>query len=89
MDGARFSFGGEGGIRTHVGFPPTRFRDEPLKPLGHPSAESLPVRKELLDVIGGAGTYYAGIGERPFLGENVNVLATCSVRASVGAIYSH
>ena len=68
---------------------PTRFRDEPLKPLGHPSAESLPALKELLDVIGGAGTYYAGIDERPCLKGNVNVLATRSVRASVGAIYSH
>ena len=59
-------------VAERVGFEPTwrmtptRFRDEPLKPLGHPSAESLPVRKELLDVIGGAGTYYAGIGVRPF-----------------------
>ena len=36
-------FGGEGGIRTHVALiTPTRFRDEPLKPLGHPSTASLP-----------------------------------------------
>ncbi len=63
----RFDFGGEGGIRTHVGFPPTRFRDEPLKPLGHPSAESLPALEELLDVSGAADTYHASICEKPFL----------------------
>jgi hypothetical protein len=33
--------------------------------------------------------YYAVVGEKPCVRENVNVLAACSVGASVGAIYSY
>ena len=58
MEGSGLGLGGEGGIRTHVALiTPTRFRDEPLKPLGHPSAASLPLRGQ---AEGAGGAYHRG-----------------------------